>query len=245
MKTVHCEIAATQRINHEVFMVRLCMPEAIPFQAGQYIELHIPDEEFCYFSIANAPGTRDLELHIQLSDTESASSRIVDWLLEHSHIEVTFPLGHCTLESLPTEQGPLLLIAAGTGFSQIKAVGECLMTQTLNRPVHLYWSARTVSGLYMADLPEAWHRADRNFHFSAIISEHNDWQDKQALMVNAILEDFESLAHCQAMTCGSAAMVYATLDGLTVHGFRPEHMVSDVFDYAPRALSPETQTPEA
>ncbi len=236
MKTVNCVIAATQRINHEIVQVRLLMPEAIPFLAGQYAELQIPGEAYCYFSLANAPGTCDLELHVQLSDSESSSSRIVDWLLDNTSVDVTLPLGNCTLESLPTELGPLLLIAAGTGFSQIKAVGECLMRQTLQRPVHLYWSARTVSGLYMADLPEAWHRLDRNFHFSAIISEHNDWQDKQSLMVNAILEDFETLEQCQAITCGSPAMVYATLDGLIEHGFRPEQMVSDVFDYAPREL---------
>lgn len=234
MNTVNCQVAAVYRINSEVVRVQLRAPEPIAYQAGQYLELHIPDEAYCYFSIANAPGTVNIELHMQLAGGDSASTRIIDWLENHDDVMATMPLGNCTLASLPIETGPLLLIAAGTGFSQIKAVAECLMQNTLKRPVHLYWSARTVSGLYMADLPETWHRADLNFHFSAIISEHNDWQDKQGLMVNAILEDFETLEQCQAVTCGSPAMVYATLDGLIAHGFRAPHMIADVFDYAPR-----------
>mgnify|MGYP000876325612 CR=1 FL=1 len=234
MNTVNCDVTAVYRINGEVVRVQLQTPEPVAYQAGHYLELNIPGESFCYFSIANAPGTRDIELHMQLTGVDSRSVRIVDWLENHDEVAVTLPLGNCTLSDLPQENGPLLLIAAGTGFSQIKAIAESIMHKTLERPVHLYWSARTVSGLYMADLPETWHRADPNFHFSAIISEHNDWQEKQGLMVNAILEDFDNLEACQAITCGSPAMVYATLDELIAHGLRETHMLADVFDYAPR-----------
>ena len=61
---------------------------------------------------------------------------------------------------------------------------------------------------------EKWHKEDHNFHFSAFASEHNDWQDKQSLMFQAVVEDFEHLNDCQEVCCGSPEVDYTTLDNL-------------------------------
>lgn len=234
METIHCEILDCSPLNNEIFLIRLCAKHDLDYLAGQYLELKIPGEEYCFFSIANAPGSRYLELHIQVVGMDSSASRVIEFLNTKKSIDVILPMGECTLSSLKNESGPLLLIAAGTGFSQIKAMCEQLITCSLKRQIHLYWSARTVSGLYMSELAEKWHKEDHNFHFSALVSEHNDWQDKQSLMFQAVLEDFEHLNDCQAVCCGSPEMVYTTLDNLIKHGFRKNQMVSDVFSYAPR-----------
>lgn len=234
MNKFECHIISCTSLSRDIFLVSLEADHIPEFKAGQYLELMIPGESYCYFSIANTPGSKALELHIQSGGDETASSRIIEYLTTQKTVEVVLPMGDCTLDTLSIEEGPLLLIAAGTGFSQIKSISESILTQSLTRPVHLYWSARTVSGLYLSKLPEQWHQSDCNFHFSAIVSEHNDWQDKQSLLFSAVVEDFPDLSNCQAICCGSPEMVYATLDKLAEHGFRSNQMISDVFSYAPR-----------
>ena len=234
MNTTSCKILGCEPIKKDIFKVSLQPDEDIAFQAGQYLELLIPGEEYSFYSIANSPSKPCIELHIQHAGDESASSRIIEWLTANDRVSIKMPMGKCVLSSLPEENGPLLLLASGTGFSQIKALVEALLEQPLKRSVYFYWSARTLSGLYMPDLAETWRDSHDNFHFNAIISEHADWQDKQHLMFEAIKEDFNDLSHCQAICCGSPAMVYATLDELTSQGFRDDQMISDVFEYAPR-----------
>jgi len=234
LNTFECKILSCTAASRDIYIVSLEADHILEFKAGQYLELMIPGESYCYFSIANAPGSKILELHVQSGGEETASSRIIEYLLTEKKVDIQLPMGDCTLDHLAEETGPLLLIAAGTGFSQVKSISEAMLSHSLTRSVHLYWSARTVSGLYLSELPEMWHQSDCNFHFSAIVSEHNDWQDKQSLLFNAVVEDFPDLSKCQAVCCGSPEMVYATLDKLTEHSFRTSQMISDVFSHAPR-----------
>ena len=54
------------------------------------------------------------------------------------------------------------------------------------------------------------------------------------MLVHAIHGDHSDLDRCQAICCGSPAMVYTLLDALSEAGFRPDAMLSDVFQFAPR-----------
>ena len=135
---------------------------------------------------------------------------------------------------MPEENGPLLLIASGTGFSQVKSIVEDLLAQHTRRTIHLYWSGLRLSQLYMLQKAENWADLHDNIHVSALISEHSHWDDKHQMLVHSILGDHSDLNQCQAICCGSPAMVYTVLDSLCSKGFRRDAMLSDVFMFAPR-----------
>ena len=86
----------------------------------------------------------------------------------------------------------------------------------------------------MLEKTEQWAESHSNIHCAMLISEHSHWQDKHQMLVHSILADHSDLANCQAVTCGSPEMVYTVFDTLSEHGFNPSHMISDVFDFAPR-----------
>ncbi len=66
-KTV-CRVLAVEMIKGHVYKVELQLPAGkLPeFYAGQYLALDMPGKELAsYFSIASAPGGREITLHIQ------------------------------------------------------------------------------------------------------------------------------------------------------------------------------------
>lgn len=221
-----------KKLSGGVWLVQLKPLEPYPFEAGQHTELKIDGFKDLYYTIASAPDSPCIELHIQ-SGTPQADA-LIDWLKNADSVQLSPAAGDTRLGSLPDESGPLLLIASGTGFSQAKSIIEDLMHHDSPRQVHLYWSGFRLSQLYMLQKAEHWADQHDNVHVSALISEHSHWEDKHQMLVHSILGDHSDLDRCQAICCGSPAMVYTVYDALCDEGLRPDALLSDVFAYAPR-----------
>lgn len=224
-----------KKLSGGVWLIQLKPLEPYSYEAGQYLELKVPGFDDLYYTIASAPHNPCIELHIQ-SGTPQADA-LIDWLKNAEFVHLTGAGGDTRLSRLPAEDGPLLLIASGTGFSQAKSIIEDQIAAPGQRPIHLYWSGYRLSQLYMLQKAENWADQHAHVHVSALISEHSHWEDKHQMLVHAILGDHgedDDLAYCQAVCCGSPAMVYTVLDELTEHGFQPDAMLSDVFMFAPR-----------
>lgn len=221
-----------KKLSGGVWMVQLKPLAPYSYCAGQFTELKVPGFTDLYYTIASGPSSPCVELHIQ-TGTDQADA-LVDYLKDVDSVELAPAGGDCRLEVLPDESGPLLLIASGTGFSQVKSIVEDLLAQHSRRAIHLYWSGYRLSQLYMLQKAENWADLHDNIHVSALISEHSHWDDKHQMLVHSILGDHSDLNQCQAICCGSPAMVYTVLDSLCNEGFRRDAMLSDVFMFAPR-----------
>ncbi len=220
-------------LSGDVWRVLLKPIEPYVYSAGQYTELLIDGFEALYFTIGSAPHTPCVELHIQGgSDT---NNRLITYLQQQGVVNIAEAAGRCTIAALPEQTGPLLFVASGTGFSQVKAIVEDLLHHQSQRSLYIYWASYKLSQLYMLDKAEHWAEHNANIHSAMLISEHSHWQDKHQMLVQSIMADHNNLTDCQAVTCGSPEMVYTVLDTLCEHGFNPEQMISDVFDFAPRA----------
>lgn len=219
-------------LSGDVWQVLLKPIEPYPYTAGQYTELLIEGFQFLYFTIGSAPHCPCVELHIQGgSDTNDA---LIKHLQQEGVVELAPAAGNCVLSALPESEQPLLLIASGTGFSQVKALVEDQLHSKASRAIHIYWASYKLSQLYMLDKAELWAEQHSNIHSTMLISEHSHWDDKHQMLVHSILAEQANLADCQAVTCGSPEMVYTVLDTLTEHGFNKANMISDVFDFSPR-----------
>jgi len=62
-----CHLNELGLIGEDVYQVRLEWPykRPVPFLAGQYLAVHLPNRDPSWFSIASAPGAEQLTLHIQ------------------------------------------------------------------------------------------------------------------------------------------------------------------------------------
>ena len=227
------EVCCNEPITPSVRRLTLIRPgHAEPFYAGQYLALVI-DEVSYPFSIANAPETNLLELHIAATPNSAESDRIEQYLnADPATLDIEYPLGSCYLAALPNK--PVILIAAATGITQMKSLLDWLTSASFAEQIYLYWGVRTPDDLYI----DAVFKEQANLgalHYVPVVSEPDaQWCGREGLVGEAVSQDLKQLNDYQIFVSGSPAMVYGTLDHFISQGFDPAQMRSDVFDYAPR-----------
>lgn len=248
------EVNLAFTVNHveeladQVYRIELAAPagKVLDYWAGQYCMVHISqpegDDLVLPYSIANAPGqqintdVRCLELHIA-ANSETAIN-VVNYIKQAIVVRVTMPAGSCFInESFlnSTPDAPLIFVASGSGFSQIKSLIELTLHRQPEREVHLYWSNKDPEGFYMPELPNMWAKQSEYFHYHPVIEQKAaDWNGRAGWLYEVIHDDFDSLKAVQLFACGSPNMVYGLLDQLSELGLSEQNMHSDVFSYAPR-----------
>jgi CDP-4-dehydro-6-deoxyglucose reductase len=238
LKRIRCAIASIDYFNEDTRRIILELPpgESAEFLAGQYLEI-VLEKKNCPFSIASAPDVRNIiELHVRPTPGSEDSDMIEALLDTATEVDIELPKGDCYLIDPP--DGPLVLIAASTGITQMKSIIEHLLAQgPLAHPVCLYWGVVADNDLYLADLCEAWSEKDPNFHYTPVVSEpatSPDWKGKIGLVGQMALADFDDPSELTVYVSGGPGMVYATLDAFVEKGMPEESMKSDIFSYAPR-----------
>ena len=238
VKTMACQIESVELLgSSDVYRVVLQTPAGkLPdFAAGQYLEIILPNGDRSAFSIANRPDGRRLELHIQHLPDRDNSRLLLQTLQEQTSIQVELPKGECTLKATGTDKA--FFVAAGTGFTQMKALLEEAFEQGSDQQLYLYWGARRPQDLYMAELPEQWQQEYENFHFVPVVGDllpDQEWQGHVGMLHDAMIKDHGKFDDATVYASGSPNMVYSVTDTLIQYGLSDECVFSDVFAYAPR-----------
>lgn len=245
-KTLTCQVNAVEELNPDVFGVTLeGRAEAMKHAPGQYLELKLDEHTWVPFSIASAErGDGIIELHIQHWPERDNSARLRELLQVANQLTVRLPSGACVLDT--QSERPLLLIAAGTGFAQMKAIVEAALREQPNRTISLWWATREHRDLYAENLASEWAQRHTNVTFHAVtelplmepLAQGERISHAQG-RVDLVLE--QALANtslppseCDIYLSGSPGMVYACVTILEQYGVTAEQMFSDVFAYAPR-----------
>ncbi|MGM1051777.1 MAG: NAD(P)H-flavin reductase [Pseudomonadota bacterium] len=240
-RTLTCLVDEVEDLTPDVFRVQMeGRPEAVAHAPGQYLELRLDDETWVPFSIANAHGGDGvIELHIQHWPERENSARMRDLVQVASRLTLRLPGGDCVLD--PDSTRPLLLIAAGTGFSQMKAISEAALAHHPGRQIDLWWAARERRQLYLERLPMEWAEAYPGFRFHPVteLAPEEPWTGEGVIghrgrIDQALAEALDDVSGQDVYLSGSPGMVYACVDVLASLGLSPSRTFSDVFAYAPR-----------
>lgn len=243
VKKLICDITEVEKLNQDVYRVRLHLPAtgslATEFYAGQYLDVVLPDGKQASFSIGSAPDMgRELELHIRHNPDSDMSNAIVEHMLNQPSVEIELPKGDCYLKATEIAANKrIVLVAASTGFSQVKSVVEHLLANQHSNPIHIYWGARVAEDFYLDQLPEQWANEHTHVFMHRVVSEPDacpQWQGRTGLIPEAVVEDFDNFDDVVMMASGSPAMVYALIDACEAKGLQEDQVKSDVFAYAPR-----------
>jgi CDP-4-dehydro-6-deoxyglucose reductase len=238
-QTLACQVSSVEALNASVYRIELLAPAGskLDYLPGQYLELHVADQQLPY-SIANACDPKQpRRLELQISDHNDVTASIIAELTiaveNRNTVKVTLAKGECFLDALPKQ--PILLVCAGTGFSQIQCLAQAILAQDPDHEVHLYWSNRSLDEFYLYDTPKKWADEFTNFTFHPVLEAGIDsWQGRAGWIYEVIHEDFSDLKDIQMYACGSPNMIHGTLDQLEKLGLSEANMHSDVFSYAPR-----------
>ncbi len=242
-RTLTCQVTEVENLTPDVFGVTLTgRAEAMQHAPGQYLELKLDDTTWVPFSIASAErGDGIIELHIQHWPERDNSARLRELLQVANQLTLRLPGGECVLDR--QSERPLMLIAAGTGFSQMKAIIEAALHEQPAREIALWWAAREHRELYLEQLASQWAQTHSNVYFHAVTESpleeplavgeritHHQGRIDQVLKTADITPETHDV-----YISGSPNMVYACLDVLDAKGIKLERVFSDVFAYAPRS----------
>ena len=240
-RTLTCLVDEVEDLTPDVFRVQLeGRPEAVAHAPGQYLELRLDDETWVPFSIANAHGGDGvIELHIQHWPERENSARLRDLVQVANRLTLRLPGGDCVLD--PDSTRPLLLVAAGTGFSQMKAIVEAALAADPEREIDLWWAARERRQLYLERLPREWAEAHPKVRFHPVteLAPEEPWAGEGVIghrgrIDQALAAGLDDVSGHDVYLSGSPGMVYACVDVLASLGLSASRTFSDVFAYAPR-----------
>ncbi|NOZ36746.1 MAG: CDP-6-deoxy-delta-3,4-glucoseen reductase [Gammaproteobacteria bacterium] len=235
IKTLPCRISELRRLNHDVMLVMLKLPEAerMQFMAGQYIDFLLEDGRKRAFSLANAPHEdKDLELHIRHVEKGRFTGQVFESLKVKDMMRIEGPYGQFFLREDSTR--PIIFMAGGTGFAPIKGIIEHALAAGISRPMYLYWGARQREDLYMHELAQQWADEHAHIDYRPVLSELADdsWSGRQGHVHDAIITDFSDLSGYEIYASGPPAMVYAGRDSFVDQGLDLEHYYSDAFEFS-------------
>jgi len=233
VRSLACQVTECRDVGGDVWRVRLRAPAGKPprYHAGQYLLIERESGEKSAFSLASAPHSgRDLQLHVLAR--ESSAQALLEQLRRDPTVRIEMPFGDTHLSELP--DGPLVLIAAGTGMAQMHGLIEHCRAQGFKHPVHLYWGVRRPEDFYEIEHWDEWKKLP-NLYLHKVVSDLCGWEGRCGMLHEAVCEDISDLSGVYVYASGSPAMIYATLDALVEAGMNAHQMRADVFAYAPRA----------
>jgi len=231
-----CHLNELGLIGEDVYQVRLEWPykRPVPFLAGQYLAVHLPNRDPSWFSIASAPGAEQLTLHIQAPQAWETAREIIDYLKKNGSVRLSMPYGEACLRTPPDT--PAVACRCRHWIRPGQESGGLPDEQPDGAARVSVLGARNERDMYLRELPERWEAEWSQFRFRPVICEADSLSDcHHERLVEAILADGHSLDEVTVMACGSPAMVYSTLDGLAKQGLDTDAFLRCAsIQYAPR-----------
>jgi CDP-4-dehydro-6-deoxyglucose reductase len=235
VRTLPCRIAAIERLNHDVMMLKLKLPatDRLQYLAGQYIDLLLKDGRHRSFSLANPPHDDDyLELHIRHVEGGEFTSEVFDHMHVKDILRIEGPHGQFFLRE--DSSRPIIFMAGGTGFAPVKAMLQHALAAGITRPMHLYWGVRAREDLYMHEFMEKLATEHDHIQYTPVLSEpkeEDSWMGHSGYVHEAILADHADLSSFEIYAAGPPVMVYAGRDHFPAQGLDLQHYISDAFEY--------------
>tara|TARA_X000000950_G_scaffold279299_1_gene371758 strand:- start:40113 stop:41174 length:1062 start_codon:yes stop_codon:yes gene_type:complete len=192
--------------------------EAFDFQAGQYVNLHLPDDIGSRaFSVASVPTSgNEIELNIRVVPGGAATTYVHENLTVGDEIKFTGPYGRFFVKK--SADMPVIFFAGGSGLSSPRSMILDLIEEGFDKPITLVYGQRTRDELYYHD--EFLELAERlpNFTYVPALSdeaEGSDWEGARGFVHEAAKDHFDNdFRDHKAYLCGPPAMIEACISTL-------------------------------
>ena len=175
--------------------IKLDNDEVLDFQAGQYVNLQLPDDiGIRAFSLANPPSTgNEIELNIRLVPGGVCTGWIHSQLKVGDKLRLTGPYGRFFVHK--SAKLPSLFMAGGSGLSSPRSMILDLIGEGSELPITLVQGARNRQELYYHDEFVALAARHPNFTYVPALSDEaadSDWQGFRGFVHDAAKAHFDN-----------------------------------------------------
>lgn len=231
VRKMPCRVVSIDRPAPDVAVLKLQLPsnERFDYHPGQYIQFILRDGSRRSYSMANAPGEqRQIELHLRHMPGGLFTDQVFGSMKEKDILRMEGPFGSFYLRD---GDGPVVLLASGTGLAPIKAMIEDMVRRGDARPTLLYWGCRRSADLYLHDWAQAQAQALPWLRYVPVLSEPDaGWSGRIGLVHAAVMADLPDLSGHQVYACGAPVMVQAAQHDFTTRcGLPEEAFLADAF----------------
>jgi phenol hydroxylase P5 protein len=213
------EVVRIEALTPTIRGIWLRLDRPIDFQAGQYVNLSVPeaDEQSRAFSLASVPGESPLvELNVRIVP----GGRVTTWLhesLQPGHrLQLSGPYGRFFVRR--SASVPLLFMAGGSGLSSPKSMIEELLAEGCTLPITLVYGQRTREELYYHDRFLELAARHPNFTYVPALSHEpaeSGWHGARGFVHEAAKAHFRNdFRGHKAYLCGPPAMIEACITTL-------------------------------
>lgn len=197
--------------------IRIELDRPMAFQAGQYINLEIPEVGSRAFSIANTPSCNThVDLHVRHVPGGAGTTYIHEKLQEGDKIELSGPYGQFFIRT--SDDKDVIFIAGGSGLSSPQSMVMDLLEAGDTRKMYLFQGARNLAELYNRELMEELAAKHSNFHYIPALNEpreEDNWQGFTGFVHEAVKDHFDGrMEGHKAYMCGPPPMIDAAITTL-------------------------------
>lgn len=228
-------LGKVQRIDRpcaEVAVVKLRFNAGVraKFKAGQYLKVLLADGQERCFSMANPPQQNDgVELHVRYLPGGRFAESVFLTLQPGDMVTVRLPVGEFTVRE---SDRPLVFLAGGTGFAPVQSMVEDLIRRNVQRPITVYFGAKTPEHLYPLAIAHQWAQRRPGLLFVPVVSEprpEDGWTGRTGYVHAAVLQDYPDLQGQSVYACGAPAMIDAARLAFSSAGLPQDEFFCDAF----------------
>ena len=212
----------------------------LDFAAGQYARLGFDDLPVRPYSMANKAGNDLMEFHIGHQPDGHVSGHVAKHLREGDRVHLEGPFGDAYLRKTHSSRpGPLIAVAGGTGLAPMLSILRTALDDQPETRARLYFAVRDHEGIYLEEELLRLAKAHAGLEIRILLSRparpgagHNRLVQTGSVL-EALDEDFDSLADSCLYTAGSPRLVGAVKALATAKGISPDALHCDAFWSAP------------
>lgn len=198
--------------------VKLDAPAGMRFQAGQYINLELPNGLGSRaFSIASPPSAAgEIELNVRIVPGGQGTTYIHEQLQLGDAIQLTGPYGRFFVKK--SADLPVIFMAGGSGLSSPRSMILDLLAEGFAKPITLIYGQRQRDELYYHDEFLALAERHPNFTYVPVLSqeqESSDWSGYRGFVHETAKTHFANdFRGHKAYLCGPPMMIEACISTL-------------------------------
>lgn len=226
-----CKAEISRQLADAVWEVRLQLPQPVEFKAGQYMMAVMGERDKRPFSIASCPSKgSEWLLHVGATPDNTYAMEVLDKIRADGELEVDGPDGIAFYRQ--DSDKPAVIIAGGTGFSYAYSILQQHLRATPERPLTLYWGAKSLADLYLHDELEQLAKQYKHFDYHPVVEDAvGDWPYSIGLVHQAVMARQQDLQDCEVYMAGRFEMVRVIRDDFVAQGVPLENLYGDALSF--------------
>jgi len=195
--------------------IKLDNPRGMRFQAGQYINLLLPEGIGSRaFSVASAPTDADeIELNVRIVPGGLGTAYVHEKMKVGERVGITGPYGRFFVKK--SADVPVIFMAGGSGLSSPRSMILDLLAEGFAKPITLVYGQRNREELYYHDEFLALANKHANFSYVPALSHEpdgSDWSGFRGFVHEAAKVHFDNdFRGHKAYLCGPPLMIEACI----------------------------------